>query len=141
MRKAIGLVVLTVLLLVGVVEAQTIEWRVDYLVRKPAGQSTNFYGDGTYMFLKNNGYVPVYLRNVNWIFIGMDADLTLPAYQAYGVAVYPEGFPDIVSFPAGITTIMVTPIVIPAVIEETTTIMPEPDLSPVRERHPRRGRR
>ena len=134
MLKRWCLTVLAVLLLVGVAESQTIEWRVDYLVR---GGTSPFYGDGSYMFLLYPEYVPVYLHNVNWMFIGMDADLTTPQYQAYGVAVFPEGFPDI-SFPSGIDMIVVTPIVTQAaVVEPTPNTTTTPTVREKRERQPK----
>lgn len=125
MLKTVCFLVLAVLLIAGVANAQTVEWRVDYLVR--GSVTAPAYGDGSYMFLAYPEYVPVYLHNVNWIFIGMDADLTVDSYeQAYGVAVYPVGFPDI-SFPAGIDMIVVTPIVTAATVEPTPTTEPTTD--------------
>lgn len=84
------------------------EWRVDYLVR--GSVNTPIYSQGSYMFLKLPGYVPTYLLNVNWRYIGMELSGTTPQFQQYGVAVLPAGFPQI-AFPGGIDMIIVTPLV------------------------------
>jgi hypothetical protein len=69
-------------------------WTVVYHVT--GEPTTQFYGDGTYLFMSQG---PVYRHQTNWIYIGMLGEVTLP-----------EGFPKI-TFPVDgqATQVMVVP--------------------------------
>jgi exosortase/archaeosortase family protein len=81
------------------------DYDVAYYFRGPVSQATHFYGDGVYMFLLAPNYVPVYVHDTNWVFIGIyGASANGPSQ-----AVLPASIPAI-SFPAGTDIAVAGPI-------------------------------
>jgi exosortase/archaeosortase family protein len=60
-------------------------WVVDYTVRVDISQTTKFYGNGSFLFLKTpTSDIPVYLQSSGWQFQGV-----------YGQVALPDGIPPI----------------------------------------------
>ena len=55
-------------------------WEVDYILRSELGETTTFYGPGTYAFLLNtDDTTTVYILEGNWNFLGYYRTISLPS--------------------------------------------------------------
>ena len=77
-------------------------WLVEPQPPTDTGSASAFYGHGCYTFLNRDGHVPVYLQeHTHSVYIGLLEDITLPS-----------DFPPI-TFPEGVTQIVVVPVEMP----------------------------